>query len=135
MSSPSWISLGNQVFATAWSYRSIAHWYLIGLSRSPSCRPVPRIPMTTVYAYLLAAVALQVVHRIDRDVVLEHSVHQLSAFGARPPKPRRCGAAGAAVGAVDAAASTVAGAVPTISSALFTFTVDCSAVWRGFMCR
>ena len=36
----------------------------------------------------------------------ERSMHQPSAFGARPPKPRRCGAAAGAAVDVDAAAST-----------------------------
>ncbi len=89
--------------------------------------------------FLLAAVALQEVHWVDRHFVLrydvERTLHQLSAFGARPPNPRRCGAAAGAAVDVDAAASTGTALLWSMSSDLFTFTVDCSAVWRGFMCR
>ena len=83
---------------------------------------------------LLAAVALQVIHRIDRyEVVLYgvFAVHDYSAFFENPPKPRRAGAAPA----VDVEAEAVAALLDVISSDLLTFTVDCSAWWRGFMCR
>src|SRR3954462_3654365 len=74
---------------------------------------------------LLAALALQVVHRIDRDEVVV--VHFAS-----PPNPRR---AGAAAGAVPASAAAGVLTFSARSSDLLTLTVDCSAVWRGFMCR
>src|SRR5690554_935524 len=57
MSSPSWISLGNQVLATAWSYRSIAHWYLIGLRSRPSWMPVPRIPISYFIFFLVFVIS------------------------------------------------------------------------------
>src|SRR5690554_1518888 len=119
--------------------------------------PVPRIPISyfiffLVRRNLLAAVALQVVHGIDRYVVFVHDVsfvHHSPAFGVSPPKPKplRAGAAtaGSAAGTAetaDASAGVTGLAAPKprlapalISSALFTFTVDCSAWCRGFMCR
>ena len=123
-------------------------------------------------AELLAALTLEIVHRVDGNGVFRLGVHgQL----ARPnPKPflgaaegaaGDAAAAGAAAGEAGAAAESAPDATDTLDEAgaldeadaldtvdaldapnplrapepicsdLLTFTVDCSAVWRGFMCR
>src|SRR5690554_1136570 len=124
-----------------------------GAIRSLSLRcPEPVEGSKPFGSCLLAAIALQVVHGVDRYVVLVHEasfVHQLSAFWVSPPKPKPFRAealtAGSAAGTAetaDASAGVTGFAAPNprlapalISSALFTFTVDCSAWCRGFMCR